>query len=194
MAMVQRDWIQEIEDGKMITSMEMQAYVNRLGTQREFTARELAAALGFAAVSSVYALVDADHRPGDIAALIGQRVAVTGIYSHVSGLRRQLRYAIRIANPDDIRVLDVRTDPFDVPDVRETDLFRARDGQLAVRRKATGRVLTVWGGHNLLLRTDGGDLVRGELAEPRLPSRGDRIVLAGLQETDLYSAILTRAI
>ena len=59
MAMVQRDWIQEIEDGKMITSMEMQAYVNRLGTQREFTARELAAALGFAAVSSVYALVDA---------------------------------------------------------------------------------------------------------------------------------------
>ena len=138
--------------------------------------------------------MDADHRPGDIAALIGQRVAVTGIYSHVSGLRRQLRYAIRVANPDDIRVLDVRTDPFDVADVRETDLFRARDGQLAVRRKATGRVLTVWGGHNLLLRTDGGDLVRGELAEPRLPSRGDRIVLAGLQETDLYSAILTRAI
>ena len=141
-----------------------------------------------------YALVDADHCPGDIAALIGQRVAVTGIYSHVSGLRRQLRYAIRVANPDDIRVLDVRTDPFDVADVSETDLFRARNEQLAVRRKATGRVLTVWGGHNLLLRTDGGALVRGELAEPRLPSRGDRIVLAGLQETDLYSAILTRAI
>lgn len=59
MAIVQRDWLQEIEDGRMITSVEMQVYANRLGTQREFTARELAAALGFAAVSSVYALVDA---------------------------------------------------------------------------------------------------------------------------------------
>lgn len=141
-----------------------------------------------------YALVDADLRPSDIAALIGQRVAVTGIYSHVSGHRRQLPRAIRVANPDDIRVLDARTDPFDVADLGETDLFHARDGQLAVRRKATGRVLTAWGGHNLLLRTDGGAVVRGELAEPRLPSRGDRIALAGLPETDLYNAILTRAI
>lgn len=58
MAVVQRDWLQEIEDGTMITSAEMQIYVNRLGTQREFTARELAAALNFKAVSSVYALVD----------------------------------------------------------------------------------------------------------------------------------------
>ena len=59
MELVQRDWLQEIEDGKQITSVEMQIYVNRLGTQREFTARELAAALNFKAVSSVYALVDA---------------------------------------------------------------------------------------------------------------------------------------
>ena len=58
MDIIQRDWIQEIEDGKQITSVEMQIYVNRLGTQREFTARELAAALNFKAVSSVYALVD----------------------------------------------------------------------------------------------------------------------------------------
>ena len=59
MEIIQRDWIQEIEDGKQITSVEMQIYVNRLGTQREFTARELAAVLNFKAVSSVYALVDA---------------------------------------------------------------------------------------------------------------------------------------
>ncbi len=59
MGLVQRDWIQEIEDGTMITSAEMKIYVDRLGTQREFTARELAAALNFKAVSSVYALVDA---------------------------------------------------------------------------------------------------------------------------------------
>lgn len=59
MDIIQRDWIQEIEDGKQITSVEMQIYVNRLGSQREFTARELAAALNFKAVSSVYALVDA---------------------------------------------------------------------------------------------------------------------------------------
>ncbi len=141
-----------------------------------------------------YALVDADLRPGDVAALIGQRVAVTGIYSHVSGHRRQLPHAIRVASLDDIRVLDAHTDPFDVADVGEAGLFHARDGQLAVRRKATGRVLTTWGGNNLLLRTDGGAVVRGELAESRLPVRGDRIVLAGLPETDLYSAILTRAL
>ena len=34
MEIIQRDWIQEIEDGKQITSVEMQIYVNRLGTQR----------------------------------------------------------------------------------------------------------------------------------------------------------------
>lgn len=141
-----------------------------------------------------YAIADAKRSADDLAALIGRRVAVVGIYSHVSGHRRQLRRAIRVASPDDIKFLDGGTDPFDVADVGSADFPLAHDGQIAVRRKATGRVLTTWGDGNLLLRTDDHALVRGELASSPFPRRGDRIVLAGIPETDLFNPILTRAI
>ena len=142
----------------------------------------------------VYSLADKSACPTDVASLIGRRVEVTGIYSHVIGHRRQLQYAIRITSPDGIRPLDnAGSDPFAVADVHATDLLRPGNGQRASRRKAIGRVLTVWGDDKLLLRADDGTVIRGELASPHPPSCGSRIVLAGLPETDLYNAILTRA-
>lgn len=142
----------------------------------------------------VHSLADERACPDDPSSLIGRRVEVTGIYSHVIGHRRQLQYAIRITSPDEIRPLDnAGTDPFAVADVHATDLLRPGNGQRASRRKAVGRVLTVWGDDKLLLRTDDGTVVRGELARPRPPDYGSRIVLVGLPETDLYNAILTRA-
>lgn len=54
---VERDWVQELEERKVITSAEMQFFVNRLGAQMVFNAPELAAAL-CTTVNSIYALVD----------------------------------------------------------------------------------------------------------------------------------------
>jgi len=54
---VERDWIQELEERKVITSAEMQFFVNRMGAQTVFSAPELAGVL-CTSVNSVYALVD----------------------------------------------------------------------------------------------------------------------------------------
>lgn len=54
---MERDWLQELEEWKVITSAEMQWYVNRMGAQTVFNVPELAAVLA-ASVSCVYALVD----------------------------------------------------------------------------------------------------------------------------------------
>ena len=54
---VERDWLMELEERKVITSAEMQWFVSRMGVQTVFNAPELAAVLS-TSVSSVYALVD----------------------------------------------------------------------------------------------------------------------------------------
>lgn len=54
---VERDWVQELEDSKNITSAEMQFFVNRMGAKAVFNAPDLAAVLS-TSVNSIYALVD----------------------------------------------------------------------------------------------------------------------------------------
>lgn len=54
----ERDWVQELEESKVITSAEMQFFVNRMGSATTFNAPELAAVLN-TSVNTVYALVDA---------------------------------------------------------------------------------------------------------------------------------------
>lgn len=54
----QRDFIQEMEEAKVVTSMPMQHYVNKMGSKIEFTAPELAGILGMQTTDPVYRLVD----------------------------------------------------------------------------------------------------------------------------------------
>ena len=54
---VERDWIQELEERKVITSAEMQCFVQRMGAKTRFNAPELAGVLA-TSVNTVYALVD----------------------------------------------------------------------------------------------------------------------------------------
>ena len=56
-AVTQRNWVLEMEEAGVVTSMPMQHYVNKMGEQREFTAVELAGILGFRTTDPVYALV-----------------------------------------------------------------------------------------------------------------------------------------
>ena len=54
---VERDWIQELEERKVITSAEMQWFVGRMGAATVFNAPELAGVRA-TSVNSIYALVD----------------------------------------------------------------------------------------------------------------------------------------
>lgn len=55
----QRDYLQEMEEAKIVTSLPMQHYVNKMGSKMEYTAPELAGVLGYTTTDPVYALVDA---------------------------------------------------------------------------------------------------------------------------------------
>ena len=54
----ERDFLQEMEEAKVVTSLPMQHYVNKMGTKQEFNAPELAGILGWATTDPVYAMVD----------------------------------------------------------------------------------------------------------------------------------------
>ena len=60
---VERDWIQELEERKVITSAEMQCFVQRMGAKTRFNAPELAGVLA-TSVNTVYGLgQDRLHQP-----------------------------------------------------------------------------------------------------------------------------------
>lgn len=59
MGSAQRDWIVEMEEAGQVTSLEMQHYVRKMGTQLEFNATEVALILGYQRAESVYALCEA---------------------------------------------------------------------------------------------------------------------------------------
>lgn len=59
MGYVERDWVQELEERRLITSAEMQFFVNRMGARATFNAPELAGVLN-TSVNTVYALVDSE--------------------------------------------------------------------------------------------------------------------------------------
>lgn len=54
---VERDWIMELEEAGKITSLEMQKYVSRMGTQQIFNVPELAGVLDTKA-NTINALVE----------------------------------------------------------------------------------------------------------------------------------------
>lgn len=60
----ERDWIQEIEEAKIVTSMPMQCYVQKMGAQNEFTAAEVAGIFGLRTTDPVYAAVDSGELEG----------------------------------------------------------------------------------------------------------------------------------
>lgn len=59
MALEQRDWVIEMEEAQKVTSLEMQHYVRKMGTQLEFNAVEVAGILGYKRAETVYELCEA---------------------------------------------------------------------------------------------------------------------------------------
>lgn len=126
---------------------------------------------------------------------IGARVSATGVRHGGGGQRRMIDATLYLDSLDSLTMLE-RTpseDPFLAPDVGNLCFFGRNACPAGERRSATGTVLAVWNSNNVLLRTDSGSLVKGELIQTTPPRCGDRIRLVGFPETDLYTVILVRA-
>ena len=142
----------------------------------------------------VFAGLRTQGKPHDLTRFIGKRVSVTGIYDNDWGNRRMIGKALHVDSLDSLQVLPS-------PDDRESPLGNAErmsyteliDGAGDLRCHASGNVIATWDGNRILLRTDSGRLILGELLKPALPSSGERIRLVGFPETDLYGVILIRA-
>lgn len=85
-------------------------------------------------------------------------------------------------------------EPFDVPPV--STLLHTHPDELSQQgsRCVSGIVQAAWGGTFVLVRTENGKIVDGELRGGELPTPGTAVELAGLPETTLYNLHLNRAI
>ena len=145
---------------------------------------------------SIYACFASSPSGDDMNDLIGAEIAVTGFYSElITEPRFHSGRFILISGRDALSVIrPAPADPFDVPPLAANQHDRAAVINNMTRRRVAGRVIAVWHGDRLLLRTAEGNLVRVDLAERRPPSYGTCIEATGKPETDLYRLNLSRAI
>ena len=142
---------------------------------------------------TVYVVCHTKSSGSQLGDLIGARVRVIGvIQSRIQGLQLIKRYVL-VNSLDSITVLSPAEDLFSAPDIATTPLFVNGRKPEQTRLAAAGSVLAGWDGNKILLRTDSGQLVKGELSQEDPPPCGSRIRLVGTPETDFYNVILARA-
>ena len=139
----------------------------------------------------------APHDPNaSMGDLIGAEIAITGFYSAlISDPRFHSGRYILFSGRDAISVLrPAPDDPFDVPLLTAKHHDRAEAINGMERRRVTGRVIAVWHGDRMLLRTAEGRISRVDLADRDPPSYGMTVDAVGQPETDLYRLNLSRGI
>ena len=133
----------------------------------------------------------------DFSRIIGARVSIIGIFSAGSAsFHKTLKKVISIDSTDMIRVcaLPPSIENMTAMDVEKFDFADLNRTPPTLLHSTSGQVLATWGGNNLMLRTESGRLVKGELSQQvPLPKSGQGIRLFGYLETDLYTPILIRA-
>ena len=125
---------------------------------------------------------------------IGATVEICGIpYLHM-GLRQLGRRWLYLESDNSIRILKPPSDDLFRTKELETDDSLSPEAISALgRRRATGRVLAVWNGDTMLLRTRAGEPMKvGVVTTP--PSVGSDIETVGYAETDLFHINLAHAI
>ena len=128
--------------------------------------------------------------------LIGAEIETVGLVGTPTwGTRQQIGRTVDIGGPDAlvIRKQPPRS-PFEAPPLGNPNDLQPDQIATLGRRLATGRVIALWNGQNVLLRTGDGRLIRAELTEETRPALGDTIDVTGFPETDLYRINLTRCL
>ena len=129
-------------------------------------------------------------------ALVGARIRLTGLYNpYIVGSRRTGGLQMLFSGLDAIDIVQpAPANPFDVPLLGSERELREAIVTGMGRRRAVGRVVAVWHGDRMLLRTSDGRTVRVDLQERNPPEFGAVIECVGIPETDLYRFNLSRAV
>ena len=127
--------------------------------------------------------------------LIDATVSVVGIYTPHKGMRRMIGNTIYTTGWETLAIVNAApSDPFDVPSLSDAEKTSPTALNGMGRRRTKGRVIAVWHGDRMLLRTADGTVARVDLADQSPPNIGAFVEAAGRPETDLYRLNLSRAI
>ena len=145
----------------------------------------------------VFAAANIKHfqDPADsVKQLVGATIAFDGILSAHSGSRIHCRRYIALQGAQSLRMLKPPSDDlFRAPAVGDTERLSPEAIVALGRRRAEGRVLAVWNGNTLLMRTASGEPMKaGVITAP--PTVGDCIEAVGYAETDLFHVNLSSVI
>ena len=145
---------------------------------------------------SFYACYAPNDPNANMRDMIGAEIAITGFYTAlISDPRFHSGRYILFSGRNAISVLrPAPNDPFDVPMLTAKQHDRAEAINGMERRRVTGRVIAVWHGDRMLLRTAEGRITRVDLADSKPPSYGLTVDAVGQPETDLYRLNLSRSI
>ena len=176
-------------------------FVRLTGTVRDAFRDEIDPLWGFLVLQSghesIYACFpSSEPEKAILNNLIGAEIAITGVCSTKITKPRLLsgRY-IFFSERDTITVLrPAPADPFDVPGLYATSHTHHSIVSGMDRRRVAGRVIAVWHGDRMLVRTPDQHIVRVDLADRNPPLYGTSIEAVGTPETDLYRINLSRAI
>ncbi len=126
--------------------------------------------------------------------MVGATVEVVGIpFLHI-GLRQHGRRWFHITDDRSITMLKPPSDDlFQAPLVDGADELTPEAVAALGRRRATGRVLAVWNGDTLLMRTESGEPMKVDVITSP-PSVGADIEAVGYAETDLFHVNLAHAV
>ena len=124
-----------------------------------------------------------------LARLIGAEVSVAGIVhgNDGTGARRYADVTMFCGGFDSVRVLREANGMDGVPQLEDARSLNPAAISTMERRRATGRVVAVWGGGRFLMKTAEGELMRIELADGEPPRCGEMVEAAGFPETDLFN-------
>ena len=132
----------------------------------------------------------------NVQGLTGARVAVTGTVSPRGvSARTHAGAMLEIRNVlSNFEILEPPpADLFAAPDVRTLDRLRPIDIAHLEWHTARGRVLCVWDGGHVLLRTEDGKSIRADLDDARPPQVGANVAVCGFPELNLFYLNLNRA-
>lgn len=130
-----------------------------------------------------------------LADLIGAKIEIQGVVTPCdNSQRKKMGRIFWCWSPREIHVLSPPSaDRSDIPCIDTLDTTHPASVIRKGRHRASGRVLAVWQRNSLLIRTDGDDICRVELANVTPPHVGDDVTCIGFPESDLYHINLMRA-
>ena len=178
-------------------------FVRLTGTISDVVHDELNPAFRFFIINSANEIIYAPSRTitesdAALESLIGAEVSVCGSEDYPADsytMRRQFRRTLYIWRLDDITILKpAPKDPFGVEELGNLTDRRPSEIPLLGRRRTRGRVLAVWQGRNILVRTPANSIMRLEASDKALPKPGDFIEAVGIPESDIFRINLARAI